>query len=555
MLTVATPALAPFSFRAPRVRVPLSVWLMCAVAASATLAPVWNAEGWPNNHDAWTFAQRTHIYARHLAALDLLPLWTSVDNGGFGSPFPLFYHRVFYLVAGPLALITGSNKLADALTIMLMLMVGGAGTFRLTRELGGGMLAGTFGGISLIAANYTLTDWLVRGAVAELSGAMIIPWVLSGFVRSLRDRVIRMELGVSMGLLWHAHSVMAFYLGLLLAVTAVVLLALRETSPALLDPRTAWPALGVFVLCVGPHLAVMSLFSHNYDVSRILSWPFTPAFQFQEPLWYLWDTHWVPGHTRAGLTVQLDLAILALLALSVAAGLKRRELTRSLLLSQMPVVIPVLLCGALQAGWSAPFYEFVPGAAYIQFPWRLLGVITPSLIALAASMADRLLPPDKRLLAVGACAGWMMAGSQAFVPLADGRVTVDPASMTAVSFSGFREYEPISAPPRAELQAAIEARWRDLGCEVVRDGPDEETARVRFQVTCQRASAVPLPLYASAFHRVQVSGFERSEPCGALADVPTVCVATVPTGSHVIEVQMPSLGVVLRSAFSASASR
>lgn len=66
-----------------RLRVPLFVWPVFIVAAAITLAPVWNGPGWPTNHETWAFAQRTHIYARHLAAMDFFPLWTSADNAGF----------------------------------------------------------------------------------------------------------------------------------------------------------------------------------------------------------------------------------------------------------------------------------------------------------------------------------------------------------------------------------------------------------------------------------------------------------------------------------------
>lgn len=435
--------------------------------------------------------------------------------------------------------------MGDGLAVLIALVIGAAGTFRLTREVGGGLLAATVAGVCLVAANYTVANWLVRGAVAEMIGAMLIPWVLSGLVRSLRDDVVHVELGVTLGLLWHAHSVMAFYMGLLLVLTTVVMLAARAASPTLLDPRTAWRALGVFALLVGPHLALMSLFRENYDLSRFLSGPFVPTSQFVDAQLYLWDTHWIAGHTSAGLPVQLDLAVLALLALAVAGGIVRGALTPRMVAVTAPVLVPLAICLALQLPWSAAFYDHVPGAQYLQFPWRLLGVITPALIAVALALADQVLPPDKRLLAFGVCAGWMVAGSIALVPLADGRVPVDPVSMTTVAFSGFREYEPRSAPPLKELAATIAQRWTEVGCDVTREQPDEEVLTVRFQATCQRATTLPLPIYASALHRVRVSGFDRPVSCGKTPDLPDLCTATVPAGSHVIDVDMPTLGTAL----------
>ena len=129
MLTpLATPA-RPLSASEPASsnRVALAVLAVCAATAVVTLAPVWNGPGWPMNHETWGIAQRTQIYASHWAGLDLLPIWSSADNTGYGSPLPLFYHRLFYLVAAPLVLAFGSLKAADAVAIVIALTSGAWG--------------------------------------------------------------------------------------------------------------------------------------------------------------------------------------------------------------------------------------------------------------------------------------------------------------------------------------------------------------------------------------------------------------------------------------------
>ncbi|MEQ1908275.1 MAG: hypothetical protein ABMA15_05600 [Vicinamibacterales bacterium] len=548
MLTpLATPA-RPLSTseRASSNRVAVAILLAFAATAVMTLAPVWNGPGWPMNHETWGIAQRTQIYTSHWAGGDLLPIWSSTDNTGFGSPLPLFYHRLFYLVAAPLALAFGSLKAADAVAIVLALTAGAWGMFRLTRQMGANELGASVAGISLIAANYTVTNWLVRGAVAELTGAMLVPWVLLYFLRALTSRRMTVGLGVSLALMWHAHSVLAFYVGMLLAITFVVLALCRSASWTILDPRTSWPALTVFLVLVLPHLALLWLLQRGYDASRIISEPFAPWFQFRPISTYFWDTYWTPGHTEAGYTTQIDVPMLALLVVAVAAALKRRHDMSSFATMLVAVAIPTALCLALQTTWTDSFYRYMPGAAYIQFPWRLLAVLTPGLIAVTVVLADQALPHDKRLLALGACAAWMLAGSLAFAPLADGRVPVDPVSLANVSFSGFREYEPISSPPIADLKIAITRRWGEIGCTVTRDEPQEEVTLARFQVTCERAGVVPLPIYASVLHGVHTSGFDRTTPCLDVPDLPAVCAATVQAGVSVVDVQMPTLAGVAR---------
>ena len=498
------------------------------------------------NHETWGIAQRSQIYASHWAHVDLLPIWSSADNTGFGSPLPLFYHRLFYLVAAPLALVFGSLKTADAIAVVLALTTGAWGMFRLTRQMGASELGASVAGISLIAANYTVTNWLVRGAVAELTGAMLVPWVLVYFLRALKGQRLTVGLGVSLGLMWHAHSVLAFYVGMLLVITFLVIALCRSASWTILDPRTAWPALTVFFILVLPHLALLWLLQRGYDPSRIISEPFAPWFQFRPLSAYVWDTSWTPGHTEAGYTTQIDLPMLALLVVAVAAAVKRRHEVSRFAVMLGAVAIPTALCLALQMPWTDSFYRHMPGAAYIQFPWRLLAVLTPGLIAVTVALADQALPHDKRLLALGASAAWMLAGSLTFAPLTDGRVPVDPVSLARVKFSGFREYEPVISPPLADLKTAITARWSEIGCTVTRDSPEEEVMVAQFHVMCERAGVVPLPIYASVLHRIHTSGFDRTSPCLDVPDVPGACAATVQAGISAVDVQMPTLGAVAR---------
>ena len=144
-----------------------------AMLAVATLEPAWRGPGWPANHEGAAFAQRTLIYARHYAWFDLLPIWTSLDAWGFGSPMPVVYHKLFYMIAAPLLLATGSIKAAIVIALALFLTTGALGIYTTMRAIGASALAAVVAGCCLLTASYTVTNWLVRGAMAELAGAMI----------------------------------------------------------------------------------------------------------------------------------------------------------------------------------------------------------------------------------------------------------------------------------------------------------------------------------------------------------------------------------------------
>lgn len=508
-------------------------------AAVATLSPAWRESGWPYGHEGPVFGQRIAIYAAHLRAWDVIPLWTSADNGGFGSPMPLFYHRLFYLFAAPLYLLSGSAKLATLVALTCALTLGASGCYALTRRLGAGALASTAAGLALVGANYTVTNWLVRGAVAESTAAMLVPWTAVAVIDAARQKRLHPALGIWMGLLWHAHSVMAFYVGLLFGGGLLACMAFRRVDPILLHPRRAWPALACFAGLVVPNLLAMWVAGPQFDITRFLSWPLHPSYQFRPLAWYFWDRHWTWGHTVSGLTLQLDLPILALLAVSAAAWVSRRP--RAAWPAWWPVVaLPVLFGLLLQLPSSEPFYLRVPGAAFIQFPWRLLAILTPCLIALAFALADRAFDGEARLVVIACAATWALAGSGAFVPLVDPRATLDPPDLTTAHFSGYREYEPVTAPPVADLRTAIEAQWTAEGCMVSGRDLSLEQVVVAFDVTCQRPTTIPLPIFASPLHRVRVSAFSRTQTCAAVPQAPDACGALVPAGTSRVEVHLPT---------------
>ena len=190
---------------------------------------------------------------------------------------------------------------------------------------------------------------------------------------------------------------------------------------------------------------------------------------------------------------------------------------------------------------AAPFYQLVPGAAFIQFPWRLLALITPSLIVVALYLADKALPPDWKTFVLGGATAWMLVSCGAFVPVRDPRIPLEPR-LAGMTFSGFREYEPQQAAPLAEIQTKLTARWNEAGCSYVNSNTNnDEVLSVQLHTSCGRAAVLPLPLYASPLHRVTTSNPPRSQPCVSLSEFPTVCGAVIPAAENTVSVKLPSM--------------
>jgi hypothetical protein len=250
--------------------------LVAGLLSFASLWHLWHGTGWPTNHESLSWGLRTLVYVRHFAWFDLLPIWSTADGWGFGSPQPLLYLKLFYLVAAVLATVSGSLKVGLVCALLVFLTAGAVGTYLTLHSLGATRGAALAAGGCLVLANYIVTNWLVRGALAEASAAMVVPWLFLFFSRTLQSGRMRVGLGVSIALLWLGHSVLAYFSVLLLGAAYVVLATSGAAPWSVLSPRAAWPAIAACLVLATPWLVPLAILGPDYDVSRILAFPYRP---------------------------------------------------------------------------------------------------------------------------------------------------------------------------------------------------------------------------------------------------------------------------------------
>lgn len=538
-----------------------------AALAVLTLLPVVPGDGWPGNHEnpvsAYnSFYLRTLVYAKHMQQGDWFPIWSAADNDGLGSPQPLMYHKLFYLLSGALYALSGHMKLSILVSLWSWLMIGACGTYALCRALGCGRWLAWCGGAMLLMANYTVTNWLIRGAMAEFAAAMLLPWVLATFVVWLEceQRRYRVSgiLGLLIGLEFLAHSILAFYLVLLLGMSTLLLLLGRQVPLRRLAPGPLIWAGVTFALVAGPYLAAMYVIGSDFDMSRFNSHPaYVPERQIQPLPRYAWDTVWRWGQTWQGYTVQLDTAVVGLLAFGLAMLVVHRVVHPTGHVSSFgkhpgasALVLVCVLSLLLQTAWAVPFYRHVPGAAFLQFPWRLLAVLTPGLIALSLWLWRW----QPTWLAVPSTLGSLAAMawfSGVWAPIQYDH-TYSELQLAGLRFSAFNEYVPVKASTEAPYTPTGVAKMlMEAGCDLAAGPPPAphvgaQEALVRdFEMRCREAGTYPLPLFGSTAHAVQISGPDEngteSKRCATAAGAPTLCAVTLgQAGSYRIRITMPT---------------
>ena len=418
----------------------------------------------------------------------------------------------------------------------------------------------------LLVANYTVTNWLTRGALAEFSAAMLLPWVLTAFAHWLTRETHRCRTSITLGLLLGltvvAHSVLSFYLVLLLGACALLLMAAGRLPPRRLKPLPLLSAGIAFALIAGPYLVAMSIVGNDYAMSRILPRHYLPENQIKPPLSYLWEPEFQWGKVWDHYTVQLDTPVLALLiaglillATNRAIGAKRQGDRRDLgeTVALWGVVAICLLSLLLQTVLAIPFYRHVPGAAFLQFPWRLLAILTPGLIALTAWLWQRQ-PTELAApcIAAGLAAMLWLSGAWTPMPLDANHATF---RLAGHRFSIAAEYIPIKAGTMVYEAGNVIRSLEQAGCKLVLQAPATATKAAAVEVlarqyylNCRQAGVYPLPAFGSPLHHVRISGPAGTEwkRCGATAEAPALCAVELPEpGSYRVLVEFPTLASLL----------
>lgn len=352
--------------------------IVCSIAA---LYPVMKQSGWPHNHEYLGWRSRLVVYIYQFKEFNFIPFWSEGDAGMMGSPLPLFYHKLFYYIAAWLYFITGEIKSAVITALVLLNLWGIYGTYRACRVFQVNKAISVLVSSSLIFQYYSATDWLVRGAFAEYAAVMMAPWVIWWCVSFIKTGRYGFSIIPIMVATFLAHNIIAYF-AIFLLVIANLFVYFNKPSKQLtykLIKQNALAGLAV-ILILSPYLIPMAIASEYYDPGRLLL-DIRPFFQSLGR--FLYNIKYTWGQTWEGYTVQLHPVLsltlcLCLLALAIDKWKNKTWFSRvrpEIKQARLFVVIALLFFVFLQSRASYFFYKWVPGAEFIQFPWRLLTFI------------------------------------------------------------------------------------------------------------------------------------------------------------------------------------
>jgi len=472
--------------------------------------------GWPQNHEYLFFFERAEVFRRAFNEGDYFPLWSPFGFNGHGAPLPFFYHRLNPTFVAFLSIITNSVYWAVKFSVPILLVVGALGIERLTRCLGISTPFRIAAGLLLMFASYTLTNWFVRGAMAEFTASMLLPWLFYYGLLVIHEGRGRLGLGITFALLFYSHSVIFFYSIFYLIFLSICSICERikdwkPTSIKLI--RLFSPTFViVFVFC-GPYALAIVLLAKWFNIRSFQEGVYHPTRQFRAILRYIFDINFAWGAQWDYYSVEIGRAfIIAMCIIAGIAAAKKIDL-------EMKKLLPLVLLGVfflyLQTPASSIFYKYFPGASFIQFPWRLLAFLTPIAIVLLVHLGEKCLPSSRVpviSVVLIAVLYQVVFGVRAQV------INYDRFSKSFIErrlgqpefgwpFGEFlpRDLKNQSVPPPVEF-------LRIAGCEMVRKSPERDLTRVlhfrriQLELVARNSCAVYFSQFATPFIHVELEG-------------------------------------------------
>jgi|694.fasta_scaffold29738_3 hypothetical protein len=526
----------------------LSSWFI--LVAIIGIVPPLLKPGFPPNHEDDTFVLRTMVYAKHFQFSDLVPVWSSSDNFGMGSPLPSLYHRLFYILSGFVYAVTNNSKVAIALSLIIFTAIGVCFVFLTLRSFHCSQQIAIIGASTLPFLNYSVTNWLVRGAMAEYSAMMLIPLVLYVVKKSWDRGSLYAPIGFVFGCLFLAHSVIAYYMALIFGTVLIASCLFQLLPWTFFSIKQVALSVLAFISVTWWSLLPMLYFRQRFDVGRLLPDFLNVQFQFHSAKEYLWDSAWSWSNAPQLFTVQMDtILLLGLLTLL----LMRRYSTEHIAIFAI-LAISVLL----QNGRSWRFYNLVPGAEFIQFPWRLSALSSVVLLILVfiGLRHLRTLALLIAVLTILPSGTWQRVNYYSYP---DRLETRNSRSLSNYSLSLFGEYLPadgsllkpdpassaVFSEWKPKIDEFIQATNSKAGCALARVTTIGESRKVSFSATCDKSSIVMLPIFTTSAHSISTSPNGVSTSCLIDGSYQSLCMVDLPKGSSEVTVHMPTFFSVL----------
>ncbi len=351
-------------------------------------------DGWPYNHDGDAVFKSARVFKDLVYRYhDFFPTWSAYGSYSMGSPMPFFYHHLDFYLISLIDLIFNNMLISVKFSVFLLLSLGGTAVYLTVSKLFNNRFYGITSAGLYIFSSYIYTEWLVRGAHSEFAASVIFVWILFVFSRTAFQfsSFNFLILGLLLSLLLYAHTLVFMFV-----LFSFAIFILANTSEWLKHPLRPAPGLIIPVITGLPYVIPYLTFRNLFNMEKpIMAFPVRD--NFIEIYRYFFDNHYNMGETWQAFSVEIGrFYVLPLILIMIIFIIRKRSVLpwkpardvqpfkKYILFVLSAMIFYIILINK----FTLPFYDAVPFIKYIQFPWRLLCLITPLAIILFIYYAD-----------------------------------------------------------------------------------------------------------------------------------------------------------------------
>ena len=324
---------------------------------------------------------------------NLHPHWAYTPAFNAGEPRFIFYPPISWTIGAILGLIMPWTWTPIAYT-WLALTAAGLSLYHLAKTFttqNDALLAATF----YIVNPYMLYTAYERTAYAELLAAAWIPLLLRAI---LQEEVTIARIAIPIALLWLTNAPAAVMSCYALALLAIIRIAANPGTPSFasftkagVSRESATVAIkAILGTALGLALAAFYILPAAYERRYVqIAMAILPGMTPQDN--FLFHRLGDPDHDgvlHTASIVAIILIVLTVITLTINA-LQRKNRPILLSLTILAATITLLLTPL-----SAPIWHYLPELRFLQFPWRILAILAPTLsLAIALALSPLNLKP------------------------------------------------------------------------------------------------------------------------------------------------------------------
>ncbi len=339
--------------------------------------------------------------------------WTANFGYGYGMPLFEFYAPLPYYLGSLFYWLGFEVVFVIKLLFLTTVVATTLGTYSLGKKLFG-HLGGLVAAAATTLAPYRAVNLFIRGALSEAWGMMAMPWILYYLVKLVRqEKKAWMGLTVWYTVLMLSHNIMTMIFvpfSLLFAVLYLGYYKWLEVKDDASQHRILLRLLGSLILATGMSSFYLLPAYFEKDLTKVhtifsgyfhYSQHFLYLRQFLRVNWGFTGSVWGPGDGISfflGYGQWLGLILLLLISGKLLFNLLRQKpKLRQLWQEKRLVLIAIFLLLLALALFmtlmrSAAIWQAIPWLAFVQFPWRFLGigiVFIGLLVGLAVSLIKK----------------------------------------------------------------------------------------------------------------------------------------------------------------------